>query len=128
VRLGGSQGHPCRDPGGPLDTLVGYWGVLGRSLGDPVVDLVPHMLRTPMLQSFALFSAECILGFCLNAFGGAQTRKSCILRVLAYLGVSSLGAVRLQGFPWESPCPPGGRPGAPYAMHTDVSAFLIVLC
>ena len=37
-------------------------GVLSRSLGDPVGDLVPHMLRTPMFQRFALFSAECVLG------------------------------------------------------------------
>ena len=35
---------------------------LGDSLSDPVGDLGPHMLCTPMFQRFSLFSAECVLG------------------------------------------------------------------
>jgi hypothetical protein len=35
---------------------------LGDSLADPVGDLGPHMLCTPMFQRFSLFSAECVLG------------------------------------------------------------------
>ena len=68
------------------------------------------------------------LGVLGTYLGAHKHRKSRILRVLAYLGASSLGAMRLQGLLRRLLGRPVGRPRAPYAMHTDVSAFLIVLC
>ena len=43
---------------------------LGDSSGDPVGDLGPHMLCTPMFQRFALFSAESVLGGSLGRAWG----------------------------------------------------------
>ena len=61
------------------------------------------MLCTPMSQRFTLFIVDCVLGVLGTYLGAHKYRKSCILCVLVYLGASLLGAMRLQGSPWETP-------------------------
>ena len=72
-------------------------------MGDLVGDLGPHMLCTPMFQRFTLSLLNLSLGVLGTHLGAHEHRKSCILRVLACLGASLLGAMRLQGSPWEIP-------------------------
>ena len=110
----------------PWGSLVALGVFLGDSLGvlgcpreAPCRDLVPHMLRTPMFQRFLFFVALaslfefffilCVV-FSIVLFLSfvhriLDPKTSCILAVLAHSGASSLGAVRLQGSPWETPWP-----------------------
>ena len=116
--------------GGILWFLVmslGSWRVLGGSLGDLVGDLGPHRLCTPLFQRFTLFLVECVLGVSWNVLGAHKHRVTYTI-ILVYLGVYLLAAMRLQVLPGRLLGQPVGRPRAPYAMHTKVSAYLIVLC
>ena len=61
------------------------------------------MLCTPMFPRFTLSLLNLSLGVLGTHLGAHEHRKSCILRVLACLGASLLGAMRLQGSPWEIP-------------------------
>ena len=56
-----------------------------------------------MFQRFTLSLLNLSLGVLGTHLGAHEHRKSCILRVLACLGASLLGAMRLQGSPWEIP-------------------------
>ena len=98
---------------GPSDGLGIAWGAFAASLGALVTSrgVLGGSLRGP----WGSWSCSC------EALGGRQGILGGILGVL----VRSLG---VPGGPRRLLGRLGGRPGAPYAMHTDVSAFHIVPC
>ena len=110
----GSWSCSCEALGGRQGILGGILGVLVRSLGVPGGSSAAPWATWwetwgPICYAHRRFSVShySLLNVSLRVLGtylGAHKhRKSRILRVLAYLGASLLGAMRLQGSPWETP-------------------------
>ena len=144
--LGGSLGRPwtcwscsCDALGGRQGVLGVILGVLGRSLGVPVGSLAAPWATwwetwVPICYAHRCFSvSHCsLLVVSLGVLGtylGAHEHEShvyCVfLRIWERLHSARCGSRGLLGRLLGRL---GGRPGAPYGMHTDVSVFLIVLC
>ena len=117
--------------------------VSGDSLGDPVEHLGPHMLCTPMFQRFALFSAECVLGgslgrpwgclwdpqgFLVGPRGVLEAPRGSLETLRGVLGCSGGLLGRLLGGSLGGLGESLSGPSAPYATHTDVSAFSVFRC
>ena len=76
----------------------------------------------PICYTHRCFSvSHCfLLNVPLEALGAHSFRKSWILHVFAYLGVSLLNASGSRGLFGRILGQPVARPKAPYGMHTDV--------
>jgi len=89
--------------GDPWEVIGGPWGVVGELLGglrgDLVGDLGPHVLRTPMFQRFASFSAECVLG------GSLGRTRACLWTPEGFL-VGPWGVLGVAGGSLETPWGP----------------------
>ena len=111
--------HVFSVPGGSLWSLVGRLDVLGSAWG--------------ALGAF-LWALGTSLGMFRGSLGGRWESWSCSCEALGVTRASLRGSwgsfghpCRLLGRPWQVLGRPCGRPSAPYAMHTDVSAFRIIL-
>ena len=103
----GSWSCSCEALGGRQGILGGILGILVRSFGVP-----GGSSAAPWATWWETWGPICYAHRCFSvshcslwnvSLGAHKHRKSRILCVLAYLGASLLGVMRLQGSPWRTP-------------------------